>query len=225
MDGPAALAAAPAPAEEYLRGHGLAGRSTRLDGGSQVHPVDNGRRPFDIRVDDRQVTRWDAVIYARDSSGSPADHTPGPPAVPPPLFGGVFDPETEGVYWCGRLPSPAAPSAGAETVTGVTAPDAGRLTDAQARWISEYLRGRYLLPPRSVMVTAAGMAATSRAAGWPRSYGDLPRAAWAQLRGRSAVDCYLYRLGAELRRGRARAADGGYPLPVPSLVPGRATIT
>jgi hypothetical protein len=221
------MVAAPTPAEEYLRGHGLAERSTRLtrlDGGSQVHPVDNGRRPFDIRVDDQQVTCWDAVVRTGDSRDSPADHTPGSPAVPPLLFGGVFDPETEGVYWCGRLPAPAAPSPGAGAVTGVAAPDASRLADAQARWISEYLRGRYLLPPRSVMVTAAGMTATGRATGWPRSPGDLPGTAWARIRGCGAVAYYLHRLGAELRRGRARAAEGGYPLPVPSLVPGRAAI-
>ncbi len=107
-------------------------------------------------------------------------------------------------------------STGTADATGSTdapdSPDAVRLAEAQARWLGEYLRGRYLLPPRSAMLTAAG------AAGPLRSLADDLRDRWLRPHHGSAVDAYLRWLEAEVRHGRARAAAGGYPLPVPSLV-------
>ncbi len=142
------------------------------------------------------------------------------------MFGGVFDPDTEGVYGCavlthrsgeanparGRLSRLVAPEAISVT-DSVT--DSVRLAEAQARWLGEYLRGRYLLPPRSVMLAATG------AAGASRSPVGGPRGRWSRPRHRGGVDAYLRWLAAEVRRGRARAAAARYPLPVPSLLTAR----
>ncbi|WP_322754403.1 hypothetical protein [Frankia sp. Cas3] len=217
---PATVTAAPTPAEDYLRERGLADRITRLDGDSGIRPddtrpVDTGRRPFDLRGSDQQVTRWDVVVVTEDpvedQAEDQADRAAGP-SIGSPLFGGVFSLDTDGVYRCGRLPGSVDGSVdGADTV---------RLADAQGRWISEYLRGRYLLPPRSVMLAAAGLPAAGPAS-WLRSHADRLRASWHgrhRRPGRPAVQGYLRWLGAELRRGRARAAEGGYPIPVPSLI-------
>ncbi len=182
----------------------------RADG---LHPDAAGRRPFDIQDNERQVTRWDVVVLTDDLD----DLVPGSPAMSSSLFGGVFDPETEGVYRCGRLPRPGAAPAGPVAVA-----DAVRLADAQSRWIGEYLRGRYLLPSRSAMLAAAGLRPTRRtatgSASWPRPRSETLHARWLRAPGQTAVRGYLRWLGAELRRGRARAAEGGYPLPVPSLI-------
>lgn len=75
------------------------------------------------------------------------------------------------------------------------------LAAAQGRWIGEYLRGRYLLPSRPAMVSASG-----------RSAGGPPADRSGQLRRR----LYLRALTREVRRGHARAASAGYPLPVPA---------
>ncbi|WP_322759620.1 hypothetical protein [Frankia sp. Cr2] len=214
---PATVTAAPTPAEDYLRERGLADRVTRLDGDSGIRPDDTrpgdtGRRPFDLRDSDQQVTRWDVVVLTEDPVEDPVGRAPGP-TVGPPLFGGVFSLDTDGVYRCGRLPDPVGtPSRGS-----VDSADTVQLADAQGRWISEYLRGRYLLPPRSVMLAAAGLPAAGSGS-WPRSRCDRLRASWHPRHGPSAVQGYLRWLGAELRRGRARAAEGGYPIPVPSLI-------
>ncbi|WP_131769561.1 hypothetical protein [Candidatus Protofrankia californiensis] len=105
-------------------------------------------------------------------------------------------------------------STGTGTGTGDAAgsTDAVRLAEAQARWLGEYLRGRYLLPLRSAMLTAAS---TPRPL---RSLADDLRNRRLRPHHRSDVDAYLRWLGAEVRQGRARAAAGGYPLPVPSLI-------
>ncbi len=202
------------------------GLHARLFVGDKIHPVGihpdaAGRRPFDIQDNERQVTRWDVVVLTDDLD----DLVLGSPAISSSLFGGVFDPETEGVYRCGRLPGPgprAAPRPGAAPTGPLAVADAVRLADAQSRWIGEYLRGRYLLPPRSAMLAAAGLTATRRtatgSASWPRPRSEAPHARWLRAPGQTAVRGYLRWLGAELRRGRARAAEGGYPLPVPSLI-------
>ena len=93
-------------------------------------------------------------------------------------FGGVFHPDVEGLFW----------------VDGDSA-----VAAEQGRWIGEYLRGRYLLPARSVMVSGRG----------PLGRAGGARRGWA----------WRIALRRELRRGHERAALAGYPLPVPSRLP------
>ncbi|WP_131784914.1 hypothetical protein [Protofrankia symbiont of Coriaria ruscifolia] len=224
-----------------------------VDGNYEVRPVDDGRRPFDIRAGDQPATRWDVVVLTGGITGSIAEKVAPhrltrSPAVPPPLFGGVFDPDAEGVYGCGCLERrsssadpfrsrprirdrkrtrdcltgavagrdlPVSGSTGTGTGDAAGSTDAVRLAEAQARWLGEYLRGRYLLPPRSAMLTAAS---TPRPLRSLRSLADDLRNRRLRPHHRSDVDAYLRWLGAEVRQGRARAAAGGYPLPVPSLI-------
>ncbi|WP_139342105.1 hypothetical protein [Protofrankia sp. BMG5.30] len=206
---------------EFPDERGFAGRFTRLDsGGYGIHPQDDGRRPFDVRGGDQPVTRWDAVVLLGGVVGpvvgkAAAYRLSSPPAVPSALFGGVFNPDAEGVYGCGVLPGGVSPGSGPGPAGGtgaISVTDAVRLAEAQARWLGEYLRGRYLLPPRSVMLAATGAAGASRS-----PVGDL-RGRWSRPHHRGGVDAYLRWLAAEVRRGRARAAAGRYPLPVPSLL-------
>ncbi len=214
--------------EAYLRERGLADRGTRFGGTGKVHPVDDGRRPFDVQPSNQAATRWDVVILAGDITGRTETGT-GPFAVPPARFGGVFDPDAEGVYRCGHLPLagslPSDTALPSETTLPSDTADIIRLAEAQGRWVGEYLRGRYLLPARSAMLAAAGAPGwrRSRAAGlldrWPAGPGwHHGRTAAGVTAVDVTVDGYLRWLSGELRRGRARAAEGGYPLPVPSLI-------
>jgi hypothetical protein len=164
------------PAAAYLAARGLTDRLIRLEtGGLDIRPGDGARRPFQIWGDGTSRGIWDAVVLtpAAPDRGAPD----GLPAAAGHCYGGVFHPDVEGVYRVG---------AGRPAVVA-----------AQARWIGEYLRGRYLLPARSSMIAHPGL----------RRYGPRP---WAGRR-------YLARLEGELRRGRARAARAGYPLPVPAV--------
>jgi hypothetical protein len=163
-------------AAAYLADRGLTDRLIRLEtGGLDIRPSDGARRPFQIWGDGASRGIWDVVVLtpaAADASGPD-----GLPAAAGHCYGGVFHPDVEGVYRVG---------AGRPAVVA-----------AQARWIGEYLRGRYLLPARSAMIAHPGL----------RRYGPRP---WAGRR-------YPARLEGELRRGRARAARAGYPLPVPAV--------
>jgi hypothetical protein len=78
---------------------------------------------------------------------------------------------------------------------GPAGPVAARIAWEQARWIGEYLRGRYLLPPRSAMLTGLGPRRRTTPGG--------------------GAQAYLTALERERHAGRARAAAAGYPLPVP----------
>lgn len=109
-------------------------------------------------------------------------------------FGGVFLPDRDGVYVVGAAPLAGARGAGA-------ASDRETML-AQARWLGEYLRGRYLLPQRSEMLAHLGLRPTPVLSRLARPSGR--------------THDYRRRLALEVRRGRARAAAAGYPLPVPA---------
>jgi hypothetical protein len=181
------------PAATYLAARGLGDRLIRAEtGGLDIRPCDGARRPFQIWVDGAPRGGWDAVVL---TPAAPDVSLPdGSVAAAGDRYGGVFHPDVEGVYRVGAgRPAGVGPRPG-PAIAAVPAVPA--VVAAQARWIGEYLRGRYLLPARSAMVAHPAL----------RRYG--PRL-WAGRR-------YLARLEGELRRGRARAAQAGYPLPVPA---------
>ena len=80
------------------------------------------------------------------------------------------------------------------------------LAEAQGRWLADYLRGRYHLPPRRAMEADVR-----------REDARTRRRYVASRRHTIQVDFdrYLYELGRERRRGAERARAAGYELPVP----------
>jgi hypothetical protein len=97
----------------------------------------------------------------------------GPAGTGSARFGEVFDLE---VPWLFHVAGPA------------------RLAAAQARWIGEYLRGRYAPPS-------------------PDEMAARPRLAGRSLRG--GTHGQLTALDRELHAGHTRAAEAGYPMPQP----------
>lgn len=196
--GGAGLAARAAARE--LGEFGLVDRLTVLPEPLVLRAGPGGRRPFTVlggapQHGPEQLPDQDAVVLVGPPAGiGPVRwDTPGPP--PPPelvrgadgFFGGVFHPELEGVFRVSSDPELAGP---------------------QGRWIGEYVRGRYLLPSRSVMVCGAG-----RVAGLPGRGGLVSR---PDGQAAAASRRYLKALAKEIRRGHARASRAGYPLPVPA---------
>jgi hypothetical protein len=186
LDAQGVCTATPPPdAADVLTTHGLTERLHRVAAtrGLNVRRRRGGGGGFDVVADAETIGRFDAVVLADAAGAAPADADPAPGGAAPggkghaPRFGGVFDPDSDGVYLIGG---------------------AGELARAQGRWVGEYLRGRYLLPARSVMLAHPGLP--------PRGY--LGRG-----RHGDGLAGYLARLDRELRRGHARAAAAGYPLP------------
>jgi dimethylaniline monooxygenase (N-oxide forming) len=108
-----------------------------------------------------------------------------------PLFRRVFAPEIEGVFFLSLLQP-----------LGATMP----LAEAQGKWIAEYLRGRYLLPPHSAMVRDI-----------EHDVEKMRKRYVASKRHTMQVDfdSYLVELEREQKAGRRRAAEAGHPLPIP----------
>jgi dimethylaniline monooxygenase (N-oxide forming) len=108
-----------------------------------------------------------------------------------PLFRRVFHPEIEGVFFLSLLQP-----------LGATMP----LAEAQGKWIGDYLRGRYLLPPHSAML-----------ADIEHDHQLMRKRYVASKRHTMQVDfdSYLVGLEREQRAGRKRAAEAGHPLPIP----------
>jgi hypothetical protein len=108
-----------------------------------------------------------------------------------PLYRRVFSPDIEGVFFLALLQP-----------LGATMP----LAEAQGKWVADYLRGRYQLPPRERMV--AEMRADRE---------RMRKRYVASKRHTMQVDfdTYLLELAAEQRAGRKRAAAAGHPLPIP----------
>jgi hypothetical protein len=183
------VAAPPPDAADVLATHGLTERLRRV--ATATTGLDVRRRRdcgggFEVVADDETVGRFDAVVLA-DAGPAPAGAAPAD-AGHAPRFGGVFDPDSDGVYPIGCWDPAAA---------------AVELARAQGRWIGEYLRGRYLLPARPVMLANPGLPSRRRLGGGRHGGG----------RHGDGVARYLARLDRELRRGHARAAAAGYPLP------------
>ncbi|MEX5707545.1 hypothetical protein AB1484_04285 [Parafrankia sp. FMc6] len=204
LDGIGVIAGDPSspPAREAARTlgeFGMADRLTIVPGPLVLRTGPDGGRPFALDIPDPAgvglagvglgLARQDAVVFV----GAP------PPAVPP--AGDEGEP--------GQVSAPRSWSeeyffAGVfhQEVEGLYRVSAEpELAAAQGSWIGEYLRGRYLLPSRPAMVSASG-----------RSAGGPPADRAGQLRRR----LYLRALTREVRRGHARAASAGYPLPVPA---------
>jgi dimethylaniline monooxygenase (N-oxide forming) len=81
------------------------------------------------------------------------------------------------------------------------------LAEAQGRWVAEYLRGEYHLPPRSDMERHMHR---ERAAMFKRYVASQRHTMQVDF------DNYLHELDRERRRGAARAAAAGHVLPVPA---------
>jgi hypothetical protein len=219
LDARGVCTAVPPPdAEDVLTTRGVDERLMRLDARVRldVRSCRDGDCRFEIVADDETIDHVDAVVLGE--LGGPGSSLAGAtPSAGGPVtrFGGVFDPDSDGVYLVGIYPegmvSPPVPEDGrardpagspaSSAGSGVAAP--GELAWAQARWVGEYLRGRYLLPERSVMLGHPGLPA-------PRRLGQLMHLG----RERPGVAGYLARLEREQRRGRGRAAAASYPLPV-----------
>jgi cation diffusion facilitator CzcD-associated flavoprotein CzcO len=83
------------------------------------------------------------------------------------------------------------------------------LAEAQGRWIADYLRGRYHLPPRRALEADI------------RRQGERMRKRYVASKRHTIqvdFDRYLLDLRRECRRGAARARSTGYALPVPARV-------
>jgi hypothetical protein len=110
------------------------------------------------------------------------------------LYRRVFKPEIPNLFFIGLLQP-----------LGAVMP----LSEAQGRWVADYLSGRYALPSEAEMRSfmAADMA-------------KMQKRYVASKRHTIQVDFddYLYELGKELAAGEARAQSSGYQLPVEALV-------
>ncbi|WP_041253683.1 hypothetical protein [Frankia sp. EAN1pec] len=229
LDGIGVIAGDPSspPAREAARTlgeFGMADRLTIVPGPLVLRTGPDGGRPFALDISDP------AGVGASGADPASVGTSGAAPAGTAPAGVGLADvglglARQDAVVFVGA-PPPAVPPAGDEGEPGqVSAPRswseeyffAGvfhqeveglyrvsaepELAAAQGRWIGEYLRGRYLLPSRPAMVSASG-----------RSAGGPPADRAGQLRRR----LYLRALTREVRRGHARAASAGYPLPVPA---------
>ncbi|MBL7502280.1 hypothetical protein I6A84_06665 [Frankia sp. CNm7] len=171
---------------------------------------DGSRRGFGISLAGQALGSWDALVVTAPTvwAATPLITTAAP------WYGGVFHSRTDGVFLVGSpkgVPAPDGGSPGRDPRDPPPGPPADRRGDtltavlaheliwAQASWIGEYLRGRYLPPARQAML-------------------DHPRLRGTGLR-RWGDGGYLRALDRELRAGRARAAAAGYPLPLPAAQP------
>jgi dimethylaniline monooxygenase (N-oxide forming) len=82
-----------------------------------------------------------------------------------------------------------------------------QIAEAQARWISTYLAGEYALPPEREMRRLVESDERRLAARYVRS---------ARHTIQVDQDEYIWQLREEMRRGRRRAAQSGFRLPVPA---------
>ncbi|OHV54215.1 hypothetical protein BCD48_08940 [Pseudofrankia sp. BMG5.36] len=168
---------------------------------SRVGTEDDPGRGFEISIDGRPLGSWDAIVVTVTTVAAVA----GVIGVDAPWYGGVFHPRADGVYLVGSLEGAgAALTEPGDASTRHTGQDdemppsslGQQLAWAQASWVGEHLRGRYLLPAYLAMLDHPGL----------RRVG---------LR-RRGIGGYLRALERELRAGRARAAAAGYPLPLPA---------
>jgi hypothetical protein len=137
---------------------------------------------FAVSLDGHLLGTWDAVVVTRRTVDVVADVI----STGAPWYGGVFHPQADGVYLVGPD----------EVDAGRVDLDSGEITVPQARWVGEYLRGRYLLPAFQAMLDHPGLQRRGLRRGYTRA------------------------LDRELRAGHARASAAGYPLP---LFAGRTT--
>jgi hypothetical protein len=140
---------------------------------------------FQISLGGEPMGHWDAVVVTARGLAAVAGVL-----AAAPWFGAVFHPVAGGVFLLG------VPDSGQ-----VGRPDSERdltVTKAQAGWVAEYLRGRYLLPAGQAMLDHPGLRRTGV---------------------RRGAAGYLRALDRELRAGRSRAAAAGYPLPLPAARP------
>jgi hypothetical protein len=107
-----------------------------------------------------------------------------------PLYRRVFKPGIDSVFFIGLLQP-----------IGAIFP----IADAQARWVAEYLTGRYALPPRIEMLDEMER---ERAAMFKRFVASKRHTMEADR------DEYLYALRKELKRGEQRARERSFELPV-----------
>jgi hypothetical protein len=165
------------------------------DGLAGYHPVvtraGNDAGPgqgFAVSLDGDALGCWDALVVTPQTAAVVA----GVIATGGPWFGGVFHPRSAGVFVVGGEPGSASQHP---------------LVELRARWVGEYLRGRYQLPAYQAML-------------------DRPELRHRGLRGRGPrgrTGRGLVRaLERELRAGRSRAAAAGYPLPLPAAAQPRA---
>lgn len=148
----------------------------------------------DVHFTDGTSVHADVVIYAtgyRVSFPFFAEDFISAPDNELPLFRRVFHPEIDGVFFLALLQP-----------LGATMP----LAEAQGKWIADYLRGRYLLPPHSEML-----------ADIEHDREQMRKRYVASKRHTMQVDfdSYLVQLEREQRVGRKRAAAAGHPLPIP----------
>lgn len=108
-----------------------------------------------------------------------------------PLFRRVFKPDFDNVFFIGLLQP-----------LGAIMP----LSEAQGRWVADYLRGEYALPSPAEM--KADMEAER-----DRMFKRYVKSKRHTMQ--VDFDDYLYDLNKEIKRGTARAKSKGNPLPVP----------
>ena len=150
-----------------------------------------------IRFADGSTEKADIVVYCTGYKVTFPFFDPSFLSAPEndlPLFRRVFHPDIPNLFFIGLLQP-----------LGAIMP----LAEAQGAWVGEYLTGSYALPPRPELM--ADMQSERE---------RMFKRYVASKRHTMQVDYddYLLDLGRELKRGRARAARAGRPLPVPPRV-------
>jgi hypothetical protein len=165
-----------------------------------------GRRPFEILAGAGGPGVADAIAVADPALVAAV---PGGAGWADDLFLGVFPAAAEGLFGIALDPLTSATRTDGKVRTAdmvrvadiVRTADIVRVAEARGRLLGEYLRGRYLPPPLPA-------APPSRRGG---PLGGLAR----RRHDRDPAGTFLRALERETRRGHARAAAAGYPLPLP----------
>jgi cation diffusion facilitator CzcD-associated flavoprotein CzcO len=147
-----------------------------------------------VKFDDGSVEEADVIVYCtgykvsfpffdQDFISAPDNDLP--------LFRRVFHPEIGGVFFLSLLQP-----------LGATMP----IAEAQAKWVADYLRGLYALPPSDELRDDME---SERARMFKRYVASKRHTMQIDF------DDYLFELEKERRRGGARARERGYRLPIP----------
>lgn len=186
----------PAPDHKLGEAHPtISGRILDRIAHGTIHPKPNitelqGRS---VRFEDGSVEQADVIVYCTGYRVSFPFFDPEFISAPDndlPLFRRVFHPERHDVFFIGLLQP-----------LGAVMP----LAEAQGRWVADYLRGRYHLPPRAELL--ADMERERRA--MFRRYVSSKRHTM-----QVDFDDYLLELDRERRAGADRARAAGMALPV-----------
>lgn len=192
--------AAPDPSATFAERFGLLDRIRLVPGPVEVRTADP-QGPFTISGGPGSAELVADAVVVADSHLAPDAWV----ADPARLFLGMFDPAQDRVFRVDGEPPASGPPGGDDADPEIRM----RIAQARGRLLGEYLRGRYLLPPRSE-VAAGGPPHGAR-----RTVARLVDQIATRVGAGDPIPRYLRTMHRELARGHARAGVAGYPLPCP----------